>query len=213
MDQRVHREKNWSGSWSRVIYDVESRAASRLLVFCCLSHAILIMNLMLRARTLSGVSRDIELLLGIYLGCEVNPRTMLYHHIITDGKTIISSPNRMKPVPDVHPMRLQLESSPEDNKACILLTENESSSAGRYKHIDTKFRFVAEAISEGVVKNRYTPSAYNYLDILTKPLTEVMFQRMIEMCLRSKDSQIVERGHPMEGFFCTGYDSYMVYIC
>ena len=30
-------------------------------------------------------------------------------------------------------------------------------------------------------KIRYTPSAYNYSDILTKPLTEVMFQRMIEM--------------------------------
>jgi hypothetical protein len=44
----------------------------------------------------------------------------------------------------------------EDNKACILLAENESSSAGRCKHIDTKFRFVAETISNGVVKIRYT---------------------------------------------------------
>ena len=33
------------------------------------------------------------------------------------------------------------------------------------------------------------------------------------MCLGSKDSQIVERGHQMEGFLCTGYDSYMVYVC
>ena len=74
------------------------------------------------------------------------------------------------------------------------------------------FRFVAEAISDGVVKIRYTPSVYNYSDILTKPLTEVMFQRMIEMCLGSKDSQIAERGHQVEGFLCTGYDSYLVYI-
>jgi hypothetical protein len=125
--------------------------------YFAVSHAILIMNLMLRARTPSGVPRDItvweahygqrpnvgELLLGpfgclayliltketrqrkgmstfwgvraipgIYLGCEVNPRTMVYHHIITDGKTIFSSPNRIKTVPDVYPMRLQLESSP-----------------------------------------------------------------------------------------------------
>ena len=57
-----------------------------------------------------------------------------------------------------------------------------------------------------------SPSAYNYSDILTKPLTEVMFQRMIEMCLGSKDCQIVERGHQVEGFMCTGYDSYLVYI-
>jgi hypothetical protein len=49
---------------------------------------------------------------GIYLGYEVNPRTMVYHHIITDGKTIFSSPNRIEPVPDVYPMRLHLESSP-----------------------------------------------------------------------------------------------------
>ena len=77
----------------------------------------------------------------------------------------------------------------EDNKACILLVENESSSAGRCKHIDTKFRFVAETISDGVVKIRYTPSSYNYSDILTKPLTEVMFQRMIEMCLGSAHLQ------------------------
>jgi hypothetical protein len=40
-------------------------------------------------------------------------------------------------------------------KACILLAENESSSAGRCKHIDSKFRFVAEAISYGLVKIRY----------------------------------------------------------
>jgi hypothetical protein len=36
----VHREKNWSGSWSRKIHDVESRAASQLLVFCCLTRDI-----------------------------------------------------------------------------------------------------------------------------------------------------------------------------
>jgi hypothetical protein len=185
--------------------------------YFAVSHAILIMNLMLRVRTLSGVPHDItvwethygqrpnvgEVLLGpfgylsyliltketrqrkgisnywgvrampgINLGCEVNPRTMVYHHIITDGKTIFSSPNRIKPVPDVYPMRLQLESSPEDNKTCILLEENESSSAGRCKHIDTKFRFTVEVISDGVVNIRYTPSAYNYSDILTKPLPE-----------------------------------------
>jgi hypothetical protein len=39
MTQRVHREKNWS-DWSREIHDVESRAASRLLVICCLTRDI-----------------------------------------------------------------------------------------------------------------------------------------------------------------------------
>ena len=41
----------------------------------------------------------------------------------------------------------------EDNKSCILSTENVL----------------------------YTPSGYNYSDILTKPLTELMFQRMIDL--------------------------------
>jgi len=34
----------------------------------------------------------------------------------------------------------------EDNKAAIMVAENETSSAGRCKHIDVCFRFVAEAI-------------------------------------------------------------------
>ncbi len=158
---------------------MKSRAAPGYWYFA-VSHAILIMNLMLRARTLSGVPRDItvweahygqrpnvgELLLGpfgclayliltketgqrkgmstywgvrtipgIYLGCEVNPHTMVYHHIITDDKTIFSSPNRIKPVPDVYPMRLQLESSPyfglipqpEDERDQALLSNGLSS--------------------------------------------------------------------------------------
>jgi hypothetical protein len=40
MTQRVHREKNWNDSWSREIHDVENRAASRLLVFCCLTRDV-----------------------------------------------------------------------------------------------------------------------------------------------------------------------------
>ncbi len=62
-------------------------------------------------------------------------------------------------------------------------------------------------MSDGVVKIRYTPSAY-YLDILTKPLTEVLFQRMIEMFLGSKDSQTVGGDTKWRD-----YDSYFVYIC
>jgi hypothetical protein len=32
---------------------------------------------------------------------------------LSTGKTIFSSPNRIKTVPDVYPMRLQLESTPD----------------------------------------------------------------------------------------------------
>ena len=40
----------------------------------------------------------------------------------------------------------------EDNKAAILIAENECSSAGRSKHIDVRFKFVAQAVVEGAVR-------------------------------------------------------------
>ena len=84
-------------------------------LFGCLAYLILTKE----TRQRKGMSTywGVRAIPGIYLGCEVNPHTMVYHHIITDGKTIFSSPNRIKTVPDVYPMRLHLESSPEDNKA------------------------------------------------------------------------------------------------
>ena len=47
----------------------------------------------------------------------------------------------------------------EDNKTCSLLSENESSSTGRWKHNDTKFRFVTEVISDDIVKILYNTSS------------------------------------------------------
>ena len=38
----------------------------------------------------------------------------------------------------------------EDNKAAILIAENECSSAGRSKHIDVKFKFVAQNVAAWV---------------------------------------------------------------
>ena len=35
----------------------------------------------------------------------------------------------------------------EDNKAAILIAENECSSAGRSKHIDVRYKFVAQAVT------------------------------------------------------------------
>ena len=40
----------------------------------------------------------------------------------------------------------------EDNRATIMIAENDSSSAGRCKHIDVRFRFVAEAVRDGAVR-------------------------------------------------------------
>ena len=69
----------------------------------------------------------------------------------------------------------------EDNKACILLAEQETSSAGRCKHIDIKFRFVAEALKDQIVRVRYTPSDMNLADLLTKALPPATFHKLVTM--------------------------------
>jgi hypothetical protein len=68
----------------------------------------------------------------------------------------------------------------EDNRAAILVAEQETSSAGRCKHIDTRFRFVSEAIRQRVVRVRYTPTDMNVADLFTKPLTTAVFDRLLK---------------------------------
>ena len=68
----------------------------------------------------------------------------------------------------------------------ILIAEQETSSAGRCKHIDVKLRFVAEAVKDGVVRVRYTPTDSNMADLFTKPLTIATFERLVKAALGSK---------------------------
>ena len=53
----------------------------------------------------------------------------------------------------------------EDNKAAILMAENECSPAGRSKHIDVRYKFVVQAVTEGSVRVRYTPTDMNLADL------------------------------------------------
>ena len=46
----------------------------------------------------------------------------------------------------------------EDNRSTILIIENECSSAGRSKHIDIRFKFVAQTIPQNIVRVHYTPT-------------------------------------------------------
>lgn len=99
----------------------------------------------------------------------------------------------------------------EDNKTAILLAENMTSSASRSKHIDIKFKLVAEAVADGVVKIRYTPSIYNFADIMTKPLGDALFERLTRMCLGNKRNQLAERAVAQVGYLCSvRLDAYMV---
>jgi hypothetical protein len=63
----------------------------------------------------------------------------------------------------------------EDNRSTILIAENECSSAGRSKHIDICYKFVAQTIAENIVRERYTPTETNLADILTKALPRATF--------------------------------------
>jgi hypothetical protein len=74
----------------------------------------------------------------------------------------------------------------EDNKAAILIAENECSSAGRSKHIDVRFKFVAQAVVEGAVRVRYTPTDLNLADLLTKALPAITFERLRRLCVANK---------------------------
>ena len=79
----------------------------------------------------------------------------------------------------------------EDNKAAILIAENECSSAGRSKHIDVKFKFVAQAIADGVVRVRYISTNLNFADLFTKPLVRDVFNRLVKLCIEDKHERPV----------------------
>ena len=74
----------------------------------------------------------------------------------------------------------------EDNKACIILAEGETSCGGRSKHIDVKLRHIAESVKKGIVSVRYIPTAWNYADIMTKPLGRIQFARIRDLCMMSE---------------------------
>jgi hypothetical protein len=58
----------------------------------------------------------------------------------------------------------------EDNKAAIIVAEGETSSVGRSKHIDVRFKHVTQTlIREGVARFRYVSTNWNYGDLITKP--------------------------------------------
>ena len=59
--------------------------------------------------------------------------------------------------------------------------EGYASSAGRSKHIDVRFKAVAQSVKDGTF---YVPSKWNVADIMTKPL-EIQFKRLRNMVTSS----------------------------
>ena len=72
----------------------------------------------------------------------------------------------------------------EDNKVVIIIAEGGTSSTGRSKHIDVRFKHVAQSIREGVARVRYESIKWNYADLMTKPLAKLEFKRLRDLCLR-----------------------------
>ena len=79
----------------------------------------------------------------------------------------------------------------EDNKAAIIVAEGETSSAGRAKHIDVRFKHVAQSIREGVARVRYISTKWNYADIMTKPLGRLEFKRLRGLCEKPEEGTSV----------------------
>ena len=48
----------------------------------------------------------------------------------------------------------------------------------RTKHIDTRYHYIRECVSEGVVDVEYVSSDEQLADILTKPLARIRFAEM-----------------------------------
>ena len=71
----------------------------------------------------------------------------------------------------------------------ILIAENRCSSAGRSKHIDVRYKFVAQAVTERSVRVRHTPTDMNLADELTKAVPAATFERLVKLCLDSKKGE------------------------
>jgi len=49
-----------------------------------------------------------------------------------------------------------------------------------------RYKFVAQAVTEGSVRVRYTPTDMNFADLLTKAVSAATFERLVKLCLDSK---------------------------
>ena len=91
-----------------------------------------------------------------------------------------------------------------------MIAEQETSSAGRCKHIDVKLRFVAEAVKDEIVRVRYTPTEQNIADLFTKPLSIAVFERLIKAALDKKSGAWVRGGEVAAAVTVTSAELFML---
>jgi len=82
--------------------------------------------------------------------------------------------------------RLLADITHSDVKKFRLLIDNKSAEElsrnpvfhDRSKHIDTRYHYIRECVSEGVVELEHVSTDYQLADILTKPLARIKFAEM-----------------------------------
>ena len=65
-----------------------------------------------------------------------------------------------------------------DNTSAIKIAEN-SVQHSRTKHINVRYHFIREHVENGTVTLHYVPTDRQIADILTKPLDESTFLRLV----------------------------------
>jgi len=67
-----------------------------------------------------------------------------------------------------------------DNQSAIALCRDSKFHA-RTKHIDIRYHFICEAVSDRKMEIHYVPSNENLADIMTKALGRTQFEKFVKM--------------------------------
>jgi hypothetical protein len=76
----------------------------------------------------------------------------------------------------------------EDNRAAILVTQNECIGSGRIRYVDVKFRFVMETVKNKEIRVRYIQTDLNFADLFTKSRTPKKHTEGVKSVLGDKDT-------------------------
>ena len=66
-----------------------------------------------------------------------------------------------------------------DNQSCIRLASNDCGFSPRTKHINIRFHFIRDLVSEGAIKLKYVSTTKMIADGLTKPLSK---HKLSQLC-------------------------------
>ena len=72
-----------------------------------------------------------------------------------------------------------------DNVGAIFMSENTSTS-GRTKHVDVRYRYVNEMVLDGFLKIKFVKTEENVADIFTKNVSSETYKKLTPMFLAQK---------------------------